>query len=156
MYLSPTGKDLNLAEKYWIPAIVVDLTPEHIAQFKEEGFEFTDEMQHLMERYPLPKLDEVRFIPDTESYEEKQQAFRSIIQKLEPGLTQIMISPAIESEALKAITPRWQQLVWDEKLLNDPQTKAELKRAGVKLTNWREIMRRFDAGLRRPARRARN
>ena len=147
---------LNLAEKYWIPAVVVELTPEHIERFEQEGFEFSEEMQHLMQRYPLPKLDDVQFIPDTDTYEGKRRAFSKIVQDLKPGMTQIMFAPALQSESLKAVTPRWQQLVWDAKLLSDPGAMKELKQAGVKLTNWREIMKRFNATLERPNRRVRD
>lgn len=143
---------LNLAEKYWIPAVVVELTPDHIERFKAEGFDFTEEMQHLMQRYPLPKLDDVQFIPDTDNYAAKRKALQDIVQDLEPGLTQIIFSPATESKALKAITPRWQQLVWDAQLLADPQTKQILSKAGVKVSNWREVMERFERANARPTR----
>ncbi len=135
---------LNLAEKYWIPAVVVELTPDHIERFKAEGFDFTEEMQHLMQRYPLPKLDDIQFIPDTDNYSAKQQALAKIVQELQPGLTQIMFSPAKESDALKAITPRWQQMVWDAQLLSDPRTRQLLSKAKVKVTSWREVMERFN------------
>ncbi len=134
---------LNVAEKYWIPAVVVELTPEHVKRFQEQGFPFTDEMQDLLRNYPLPKLDEVRFLPDAESYEAKRDALRQTIRELPPGLCQIAFGPAEPSESLSAITPRWQQLVWDAKLLRDPEVRRFLTSESVQLTTWKEIMQRF-------------
>ncbi|MCP4192376.1 MAG: ChbG/HpnK family deacetylase [Planctomycetaceae bacterium] len=138
---------LNLAEKYWIPAVVVELTPDHIERFAGRGFAITDDMQMLLDRYPLPKLDDIKFLEDANSYPQKQAELAKAIRGIKPGLTQIMFAPAIESASLKAMTPRWQQLVWDAKLLADPATKALLKKEGVHLTNWREVMQRFEKGV---------
>ena len=148
LFMRPDLLDLylNLAEKYWVPAVVVELTPDHIERFDGEGFEFSEDMQMLMKRYPLPKLDEIVFLKDTETYEAKQAELAAAIAGLKPGLTQIMFSPATSSKTLKQITPRWQQLVWDAKLLADPKTKQLLKKEGVQLTNWREVMERFEHG----------
>ena len=129
-----------------IPAVVVELTADHIERFDGDGFEFSEDMQMLMKRYPLPKLDEIVFLEDTETYEAKQAELAAAITGLKPGLTQIMFSPASSSKTLKQITPRWRQLVWDAKLLADPKTKQLLKKEGVQLTNWREVMERFEHG----------
>lgn len=151
LFMRPDLMDLylNLAEKYWMPAVVVELTPEHIERFEKEGFVFSEDMQMLLNRYPLPKLDEIVFLEDTDSYAAKQAELAKVIGELKPGLTQIMFGPAIESDALKQMTPRWQQLVWDAKLLSDPKTMELLKKEGVQLTNWSEIMERFEHGARR-------
>ncbi len=134
---------LQIAERYWIPAVVVELTPEHIQRFQQEGFPFTEQTQDLMRSYPLPKLDEVRFLPDADSYAAKRDALVKLVQELPPGLCQITFGPAEASDALAAITPRWQQLVWDAKLLQDPLVRALFQSEGVQLTNWKEVMRRF-------------
>ncbi|MDG2383113.1 MAG: polysaccharide deacetylase family protein [Pirellulaceae bacterium] len=149
MFMRPDLLDLylNLAEKYWIPAVVVELTPDHVERFAGRGFPITEDMQMLLQRYPLPKLDDIKFLEDTTTYPQRLAELAEAIGELKPGLTQIMFAPAIESDSLKAITPRWQQLVWDSKLLADPLTKALLKQEGVRLTNWREVMQRFEKGV---------
>ena len=83
---------LAAARKHWIPAVVIDLTPERIAQFREAGV------------------------------------------------------PAVESEGLKQLTDDWQQRVWDGRILADAKVQEFLKAEGIVLTDWKEMMRRFDGG----------
>ena len=87
---------------------------------------------------------ELRFVADAESYEAKKQAFLKTLRELQPGITQIAFHPAVESDALKRITPDWQQRVWDAQLLADPDVKQALESSGIIITNWRELMKRFE------------
>ncbi len=143
---------LGVAEKYWLPAVVVELTPDHVQQFQQHGFPFTAEMQDLLRNYPLPKLDDVRFLPDSDSYEQKRESLYQLVRELQPGLCQITFGPAERSNALTVLTPRWQQLVWESQLLQDPQVQAFLKQQNVQLTSWKEIMRRFTESAAQPTR----
>jgi predicted glycoside hydrolase/deacetylase ChbG (UPF0249 family) len=134
---------LKAAEKYWLPAVMVELTPANIEQLREEGFELTQEMVELVARYRLPKLDDVRFVPDTESYEAKCEAFFELIRNLEPCLVQIHLHPADKTQALELLSPRWKNRVWEAQLLSDPAVKEFLEDEEVVLTDWIEIMQRF-------------
>lgn len=135
---------LRIARDEWIPAMIVELTPEQVERFKQEGFPLPDDMIQLLDDYPLPKVDDLHFVGDAESYAAKKQAFLDMLSKLSPGLTQIAFHPAIESDALKQITPRWQQRVWDAQLMADDEVRQALEAEGVVLTDWREIMQRFE------------
>jgi len=135
---------LNFAQKHWIPAVVVELTPEKLGKLREDGFPIQDEMVDLIAQYPLPKVDDFQIMPAGEHYEQKRDNFMQMVRGLSPGITQIVALPATESEALKQIDPNWQQRVWDAKLLSDPEVEAFLKSDGIVLTNWQEMMRRFE------------
>jgi len=135
---------LRLARQQWIPAMVVEVTPEHIERFRRQGFPLPDDLIQLFEDYPLPKLDDLRIMPPADTYEEKKQALLTVIRDLPPGLTQIALRPAAESDALKRITPDWQQRVWEAQLLADKDVQAALHGDDVVLTDWRDIMQRFE------------
>jgi predicted glycoside hydrolase/deacetylase ChbG (UPF0249 family) len=135
---------LRTAEKYWIPAVMIELTPAHVERLREEGFPLTQEIIDLVTRYRLPKLDDLQSVPDADSYEAKRESFFDLIRGLQPGITQITLSPADETAALKAVSPRWQNHVWEAKLLADPAVRQFLKKQGVLLTNWVDMMRRFE------------
>ena len=135
---------LRVARQQWIPAMVVELTPEQVERFRGAGFPLPDDIIGLLAHYPLPKVDDLRMVAPAESYEAKKQAFLTLLRELPPGLTQIALHPAVESEGLKRILPDWQQRVWDAQLLGDDAVRAALRGEGVVLTDWREIMRRFD------------
>jgi hypothetical protein len=139
---------LRVARQQWIPAMVVELTPEHEERFRREGFPLPDDIITLLRNYPLPKVDDLRRVPPADSYEAKKQEFLKMLRELPPGLTQIALFPAVESEALKRIVPDWQQRVWDGQLMADEAVRAALRGPGVVITDWREIMQRFEG---RPA-----
>jgi predicted glycoside hydrolase/deacetylase ChbG (UPF0249 family) len=135
---------LRIARQEWIPAMIVELTPEQVLRFEQNNFPLPEDIIQLLADYPLPKVDDLRFVGDAESYETKKQAFLKTLRELSPGITQIAFHPAVESDALKRITPDWQQRVWDAQLLADPEVKQALESSGIIVTNWRELMQRFE------------
>jgi chitin disaccharide deacetylase len=139
-----TAAYFRFARRHWIPAAVVELTPEHVERFRRQGFPLDQELIELISTYPMPKLDDLRFAPSADNYEAKREATLKLIAELPAGLTAIKFQPAVESDALKALDERWQQRVWDAKLLADPAVRETLAKPSFVLTNWREIMRRFE------------
>lgn len=135
---------LRLARQYWIPAVVVDLTPEQVDRFQREGYPIPIELIQTLNDYPLPKVDDLRIVEPADSYEAKKQSFLKMIRELPPGITQIAFQPALESDALKRIAGNWQQRVWDAQLMQDDEVRAALAGDGIVITNWRELMDRFE------------
>ena len=137
---------LGAAKKYWLPATVVELTPELVERFRFEGFPIHDEMLQLIRDYPLPKLDDLRYAPTGRTYEEKRDNFCNLLVQLKPSLTEIRLSPAEESKGLQLLSDDWQQRVWDAQLPSDEKVKKTMQEQNVIVTNWREIMQRYDGG----------
>lgn len=134
----------RIARKYWLPAVIIDLTPAAAERLRGEGFPVSNELIDLVKKYPLPKLDDLRFVPDADTYEDKREGFFKLVRGLPPGLTQIVLHPADRSEAMELISPRWKNRLWESQLLRDPEVQQFLKNEGVVPTSWSEIMRRFD------------
>jgi chitin disaccharide deacetylase len=135
---------LEAARRHWIPAVVIELTPQRLREFQDQGLPIDDEMLHLVANYPLPKIDDIRLVPRADSYEEKRAQFLKQLGELSPGITQFVARPAVESAALARLSPDAEQQVWDARLLGDAEVKKLLGEKGIVLTNWREIMRRFE------------
>lgn len=135
---------LEAARRHWIPAIIVELTPEHISRFQRMGFPLDDRMIQLISNYPLPKLDELMFCPPGDTYEQKREELLQLLRDLQPGITQINFAPALDSDALKRMDPQWKQRVWESQLLADPSLDAVMEEEQIRTTNWKQIMRRFD------------
>lgn len=136
---------LDLAVEYWVPAVMVEMSPQVMGRLRERGFELDDETIEAISRYPLPKVDDIRDVPAADSYEQRREEFFRVIQELEPGITQIFLHPADDSPGLRRLCDKWQLRVWDEQLLTDPEVEEFLREQEIVLTNWREIMRRFEA-----------
>ena len=63
---------------------------------------------------------------------------------MRPGINEIIFHPSVDSEGLRRITNSWQQRVWEARMFADPRVERFFEREGIKFTNWKEIMRRFD------------
>jgi chitin disaccharide deacetylase len=135
---------LRIARRQWIPAVVVELTPEHVARFEQQGYPLPDDIIELLSEYPLPKVDDLRAVPEAETFEEKKAAFLTMLAELSPGITQIALRPAISSEALPRMAHDWQQRAWDAQLLLDDEVAAAIRDRDIIVTDWRELMRRFE------------
>jgi chitin disaccharide deacetylase len=138
------GAYLRIAREEWIPAAIVRLTAEQLDHFIEAGNPVPNDVLLALDEYPLPKLDALRFVPDGETYDAKKQALLAMIAELPPGITQIEFRPAAVSDALPRIADDAQQRIWDAELLVDQDVIRVLQGEGIVLTDWREIMRRFE------------
>jgi hypothetical protein len=135
---------LDLAEKYWLPAVMVELNARNIERFRNEGFPLTEDFVKIVADYPLPLLDDAQFVADAASYAEKQAMFFEQMRKLTPGITQCFLQPAEQTPGLELLSARWQNRVWEARLVSDETTQRFLRENGIVLTNWREIMQRFE------------
>ena len=136
---------LELAQEYWIPAVMVEFTPKVVAEFRAAGFSLDDRMLQAIASYPLPKVDAIKRIGETSSYDETRQQFYKLINELEPGITQIFLNPSDGSPGLRRASQKWRNRAWEAKLLTDPEVRDFLKKQDVVFTNWRDIMRRYHA-----------
>ncbi|KAF0235483.1 MAG: hypothetical protein FD181_3501 [Prolixibacteraceae bacterium] len=101
-------------------------------------------MIEYLEKYPLPKLDNFTSVPDGNSYVDKLANFMILVKSLKPGLTEILFHPSIATDNLKRITGSWQQRIWEAKMFSDPVILQYFKDNDIKMTTWREIMKRFE------------
>ncbi len=137
---------LKVAQEYQIPANAIDLSnPKVAAYYKQAGYPISEETIAQLAAYPLPKLDNFTSVPKGSSYEEKKANFFQLVNALDPGLTEIIFHPSIETDHLKSITGSWQQRVWEAKMFSDPEVIRFFKDHGIVLTTWREIMKRYQS-----------
>ena len=133
---------LKVAVEYGIPAMVIDPSPRNLALYQSRGETVAKSVIEQLAKYPLPRLDSFRSVERGDTYEEVRAGFFELVRTLEPGITEIIFHPSVESEALRRITGSWKQRSWEARLFSDPETIAFLKKEGVLFTNWREMMRR--------------
>jgi len=135
----------KVAQEYHIPANVIDLTyPEVAEKFKEQGYPVNDEVIKSVTDYKLPRLDNFTSVGPGKTYEEKRENFFKLVEALREGLTEIIFHPSVPTENLKTITGTWQQRGWEGDLFADPLVIKFLKDKGIIITNWKEIMVRFE------------
>lgn len=98
----------------------------------------------MLAEYSLPRLDNFGSVPEGKSYEEVKSGFMEMVKALEPGLTEIIFHPSVETGNLKTITGTWQQRVWEAQIFSDPEIHRFFKDNNIQITSWREIMQRHD------------
>ncbi len=136
----------KVAEAYGIPANAIELSnPETVKKFRAQGYPIDDSVVQLADQYSLPKLDQFTSVPKAKTYKEKIENFKILIKSLNPGLTEIIFHPSIETDHLKSITGSWQQRVWEAKMFSDPDLNKFFKEEGIIFTNWKEIMKRYES-----------
>lgn len=137
---------LQIAMEYGIPANAIDMSDSLVvAYYREAGYPITDEMIKYMDEYTLPKLDNFTSAPNAKTYEEKVASFQELIKSLRPGLTEIIFHPSVASDQLKSITGSWQQRIWEAEMFADPNMIQFFEDEGIIFTNWKEIMKKFNA-----------
>jgi predicted glycoside hydrolase/deacetylase ChbG (UPF0249 family) len=147
LYGSPeyTKVFFKVAQEYNIPANAIDLSvPEVADKFKKQGYPINEELISYVDNYRLPRLDDFTSVPAGPTYEEKRSNFLALVKSLNPGLTEIIFHPSVETDNLKSITGSWKQRVWEAELFADPVVHQFFKDEGIIITSWKEIMKRFE------------
>lgn len=136
---------LKVAQEYRIPANAIDLSVPKVADFyRSAGYPINDEVIQMLAEYSLPRLDNFGSVPEGKTYEEVKTGFMEMVKALEPGLTEIIFHPSVETGNLKTITGSWQQRVWEAQMFSDPEIHRFFKDNNIQITSWREIMQRHD------------
>lgn len=133
---------LKVAEDYGIPAMVIEMTPKRIAQFRKQGYPLSPELLATVDAYRGPKLDNFLTLGGRKTYEETRELLFKTLRELEPGITEIIFHPSVPTVGLKAITNRWQQRAWEHQLFTDPKVQAFFKSEGLEFTDWKQMLKR--------------
>lgn len=137
---------LKVAGEYRIPANAIDLSdPEVVRKYRNAGYPITDRVIEILNVYKLPKLDNFTSVPDGKTYELKRANFMALVNSLKDGITEIIFHPSVETDNLRSITGSWQQRVWEARLFTDPVVIGYFRDNGIELTDWKEIMERFNS-----------
>ena len=139
-----TSVYLKVAREYGIPAMVIEMTPQRIADFRKQGYPLDLALLDVVNAYPGPKLDNFMAVKGGKSYEEVRATFLDTVRGLEPGITEMIFHPSDATEGLKKITNSWQARGWDARLFSDPVVKRTLQELGVLFTDWKDMARRFE------------
>lgn len=71
---------------------------------------------------------------------EARSALQAVLDDLEPGVSELRLSPAVDTPELRALTPNWAARVGDAHLItHDQEFRGALERSGAELIGFREL-----------------
>lgn len=70
---------------------------------------------------------------------DRQAAFTTFVNSLEPGVTELCLQPALDTPELHALGGHTQDRIGDHRVLVDPANRELLVAAGVELISWAAI-----------------
>ncbi len=88
-------------------------------------------IDHLIE-YPFHKQE-------GDTYETFVTQFVNLISNIKPGISEIYMHPAIESDELKAIHASWERRVYEYRVMYDSRVVEELKKQDIQLISWKDL-----------------
>ncbi|OWR29575.1 hypothetical protein CDO73_15440 [Saccharibacillus sp. O23] len=62
-----------------------------------------------------------------------------LLRGLEPGVTEMLFHPSLETDELKAITDSWPYRLFDYRLFLDPEVLRVIEEEQIELIGWREL-----------------
>jgi predicted glycoside hydrolase/deacetylase ChbG (UPF0249 family) len=106
------------------PAWLKALTAAAIDQWEEIG---------------LPVFDHLREMPFDHPPEALLGAAKRIFDELPPGLTYLIMHPALDTPELRAIGGDWRQRVADYDTLRNPELHDHVRSIGIHVIGWRPL-----------------
>lgn len=89
----------------------------------------------------LPRLDVLweGFRPNPKTFEDRKTGYWKVLRELQPGLTMMIVHPAVMDPELKAMTNSATDRDADYRIMLDAATRQVIKDAGIKLVGWRDV-----------------
>ncbi len=129
---------VELARKYNLPPMLLEPEPKVQAELQAQGYD--PRLIDLMARESTPKLSALFGAAWGRTYEEVKQGIYRQLENLEPGITYLIIHPALESETMRTITDSWQQRYWEYKVFMEDETRDKIDELDIKLVSWRKLV----------------
>uniref|UniRef100_A0A7V3ZHR2 ChbG/HpnK family deacetylase n=1 Tax=Dictyoglomus thermophilum TaxID=14 RepID=A0A7V3ZHR2_DICTH len=78
-------------------------------------------------------------LPNCPDYTSFKRMIISLLGRLRPGVSEIVIHPSVESEEIKVINPTWKKRIWEYLIFRDEEVKKVIDEEKIKLISWRDF-----------------
>lgn len=130
---------IALSEEYDIPFMLIEPSDENVQEMGEERIKPYMAIVNSMRERGVPVLDGLLAIPDGTPVAEMKEAYKKLIAEVQPGLYEIILHLADESEEYRAITGSYPRRLEEFKIFTDPEMKKFIEEQGVILIGWKEL-----------------
>ncbi|AZS13443.1 polysaccharide deacetylase family protein [Paenibacillus lutimineralis] len=149
LYGLATGKQFldvvfEICAWYGLPFRMPRALPD-MEKIPPEAIEVTNQVTALADRMGVVILDHLIGLPfgklPGETYDSYKQSMIEVLQNLQPGVSEILIHPAIASEELKAVHHEWEKRQWDYELFRDQEVQQVIEEQGIVRTSWNALQK---------------
>lgn len=74
-----------------------------------------------------------------ETYDSFKQNMIALLRGLQPGVSELILHPALVTEELKSIHSQWAKRGWEMDIFRDPDVKQTLKDEGIRMIRWSDL-----------------
>ena len=133
----------KLGKEYEVPILRVKITDASKRRLAgaPEMLKYAIENEARFAQESWPRLDVLfeGFSPNPKTFEERQAGYWKYFREIQPGLTMMIVHPAVMSPELQAMTNSAADRDADYRIMLDPATRQVIKEAGIKLVGWRDV-----------------
>jgi len=139
---------LKVGREFDIPVMVPNWSPELQKYMDSEGISIPRELFRQLEAQGFVLLDYLMTSgAEGRTPAERRQSYYETFRKLKPGVTQIILHPAIDGPELSHITGSHDVRDADFRVLSDPETLKFLKSQGIHIIGWRDLRKAWKTGV---------
>jgi predicted glycoside hydrolase/deacetylase ChbG (UPF0249 family) len=130
----------RLGKEYDIPPMLPNWSPEIEALAQEMGLPLSRDFFAGLEGQGFILLDHLLTSgSEGRTLEDRRAGYEETLRRLKPGVTQIILHPAIDGDELQHIAGSYAQRDLDFRIFTDPAMKQFIADLGIQLIGWRDL-----------------
>jgi chitin disaccharide deacetylase len=131
---------VNLGIAYNLPVMFTRQASLPAFQAKYPALRGHDrQLLDMLDTHHLPVLSSVLMTYVAGEHATRTRNYLKALEALPPGVNQLIVHCGVDNPELEAITDSAKLRDSDRRFVTDPETKDELARMGITLTNWNEF-----------------
>jgi len=131
---------IELALEYHLPLFLLKGTKASLTELgvEAEQIEPLIKLTHELEERGLPLFDALTMLPLDDPTDHISRA-KTLIDELQPGLTYMILHPAVDTPELRACAPDWRSRVANYEAFSSPQLRDYVRQSDVQVINYRQL-----------------
>lgn len=138
---------LAVAAQGQVPPLMPRLSEERMRErgMPGEMMAFAREAARQVEALGVPLVDDLIGMP-LDRHEDRIETAKSIFRTLKPGLTYLILHPAVDTPELRTIAPDWRGRVADYEAFRSAELRTWVRDNGFQVIGWRVVRDAMRAG----------
>lgn len=130
---------VKLGVEYDLPVLLCrSMKDEMIEQYPALAKD-ADVLLKTVEEKGLPIIDDLASVPVSSDLEASKAVYLAALERLKPGITQIIIHCGNDDAELNAVTNRAAHRDIDRRVFTDATVRERIKELGIQVVSWKQV-----------------